>query len=308
MWVPMSETELRQALATGTLRETATFEAKSALPPAGKNRDLAKDICAMTVDGGVLVYGIGGPDRTRPDTLTPVVLAGAPERIDQVAQTSISEPPNIEIHDFPAASTEGMGYVVVAVPASPRAPHMVTLDGDNRFYGRGATGNRKLTEGEIARLYQRREQWEIDREQWLATAIDEMPFAFDQPTAHVGPMLVMVRPTAAPAEMLRRAAAAAAAAAATTIEDFLQEEFLPQARKADPYPDQGSPGLGDAFQVGRSGADIWLLRRDTDATLERQAYTRLSAAGELRYYEERQMWRCNTLLTLGACVSVTLVV
>jgi hypothetical protein len=27
-----------------------------------------------------------------------------------------------------------------------------------------------------------------------------------------------------------------------------------------------------------------------------------------RYYEERQMWRCNTRLTLGACVSVTLVV
>lgn len=91
MWVPTSETELRQALATGTLRETATFEAKSALPPAGKNRDLAKDICAMTVDGGVLVFGIGGPDPTRPDTLTPVDLAGAPERIDQVAQTSGSD-------------------------------------------------------------------------------------------------------------------------------------------------------------------------------------------------------------------------
>src|SRR3954451_22974890 len=111
MWIPRAEAELKQALQNGTLRETATFEAKSELPPPGKNRDLAKDICAVTVDGGVIVYGLGGADPTRPNELTPVNLAGAPERIDQVAQTAISEPPSIELHEFPAAGEEGKGYI-----------------------------------------------------------------------------------------------------------------------------------------------------------------------------------------------------
>jgi hypothetical protein len=53
---------------------------------------------------------------------------------------------------------EGLGYLVVIIPASPRAPHMVTLEGENRYYGRGATGNRILNQGDVARLYQRREQ------------------------------------------------------------------------------------------------------------------------------------------------------
>ncbi|MDQ2762999.1 MAG: hypothetical protein M3Y22_05775 [Pseudomonadota bacterium] len=44
------------------------------------------------------------------------------------------------------------------------------------FYGRGATGNRRLAEGEIARLYRRREEWEQDREALLTQAIASAPF------------------------------------------------------------------------------------------------------------------------------------
>lgn len=84
-----------RAINAGDLRETASFDAKMGLPPPGRNKDLAKDICAMTVDGGVLLYGLGGEDPTRPDTLTPFNLAGAAERIDQVVQTGIRESPAI---------------------------------------------------------------------------------------------------------------------------------------------------------------------------------------------------------------------
>jgi hypothetical protein len=52
---------------------------------------------------------------------------------------------------------------VSSVPQSSRAPHQVTVGGDLRFYGRAAKGNRILTEGEVARLYRRREEWEQNR-------------------------------------------------------------------------------------------------------------------------------------------------
>jgi hypothetical protein len=194
MWVPRSETELQQTVLAATVRETATFDAKAALPAKGKNKDLARDICAMTVDGGVLLYGLGGDDPTRPDTLMPFDLSGVAERIDQVAQAAISEPPTIEIHDIESTSSPGTGYLVVVIPASPRAPHMVTLEGENRYYGRGATGNRILTEGEVARLYARREQWEIDRGSLLANVIAAIPFKFEEPPEQIGPMVVVARP------------------------------------------------------------------------------------------------------------------
>lgn len=173
MWVPRTEDEIKAAMANGVVRESATFDAKAALPAKGKNKDLARDICAMTIDGGALLYGIGGADPTRPDELSPFELGGASERVDQVAQSAIAEPPTIEIHDIVSADQAGAGYLLVAIPASPRTPHMVTLDRDNRYYGRGATGNRILTEGEVARLYARRDRWEIGRDELLDGVIAE---------------------------------------------------------------------------------------------------------------------------------------
>ena len=142
MWKPGTEAEIQAGIDNGVVRETSVFDAKAELPAAGKNKDLAKDICAMTVDGGVLLYGLGGDDPTRPDRREPFDLAGAAERIDQVAQTAIAEPPIIDIRDIASDEQPGTGYLCVAVPASPRAPHMLTIDGDHRYWGRGATGNR----------------------------------------------------------------------------------------------------------------------------------------------------------------------
>ena len=48
---------------------------------------------------------------------------------------------------------------------------MVTVGGDNRYNGRSATGNVRLNEGDVARLFERRRRWEIDREGLLDEAI-----------------------------------------------------------------------------------------------------------------------------------------
>ena len=92
----------------------------------------------------------------------PFELAGVRKRIDQIVRSTISEPPAIEVYTIPTDDDPSLGYLVVHVPASSRAPHMVTVGKEHRYYGRGATGNVLLTEGEVAPLYKRRQRWEVD--------------------------------------------------------------------------------------------------------------------------------------------------
>lgn len=278
MWQPHTEAEARSGIENGLARESASFDAKLSLPAAGRNKDMAKDICAMTVDGGALLFGLGGDDPTRPDQLVPFDLAGAAERIDQVAQSAIAEPPVIEIYDIPSDDQPGLGYLCVVVPASPRAPHMLTIDGDNRYWGRGPTGNRILTEGEVARLYERRARWETDRGHMLAEAVNAMPFTFD--IGQVGPMVTVVKPVAPGRPLLR------VAAGGDQIGDFLPHQLAATARQADPYPDQGTSGIDDAFAISRSGADVWVMMSNhgADPSFPYQARVSLGSDGSLTYW------------------------
>jgi hypothetical protein len=168
VYQPRDESELADALASGTLDETAVFDLKRELPTAKvKNADVAVDVAAMSTAGGVLIYGVIEGKKGEPHALHPIPLAGARERIDQIVQTSVSEVPYIEITELPSADDPAAGYIIVHVPRSPRAPHMVIVKGENRYYGRGPTGNRLLGEQEIALLYQQRAGYEVDREELL---------------------------------------------------------------------------------------------------------------------------------------------
>jgi len=173
MWIPKTEDEIVRVVTSGSLEESAIFDAKKELP--GKNLETAKDVAAMANDGGVLVYGIGEDEHGRPKILNPIPLKGQPERITAIVQTSIAEPPRIVISTIPTAADPSVGYLVVVVSASERSPHMVVARQDNRYYGRTATGNTPLNEAEVARLYERRHQWEVDREVLLAQEIERAP-------------------------------------------------------------------------------------------------------------------------------------
>jgi hypothetical protein len=102
------------------------------------------------------------------------MLAGAADRASAMIRSSLAEPVEVEIKTFYTKDDPESGYLVIIVPASPRAPHMVIVKNENRFYGRIAKGNIPLTEGEVARLYQRRKEWESDREQLLDEFIEEV--------------------------------------------------------------------------------------------------------------------------------------
>jgi hypothetical protein len=172
MWDSADSVE--EALAQAQLEETHVFDGKR-LP--GQNRDIAIDICAMTVDGGTLLYGVDEDDNNRITISAPIEIAGQRERIDQIVQTSIMEPPTIYISELPIETAPESGYLLVRVPQSPRAPHQVIVRNDMRFYGRGATGNRRLMEGEVAALYERRERWTVGRDAHLENVVQEALFA-----------------------------------------------------------------------------------------------------------------------------------
>jgi hypothetical protein len=127
MWRPTDEQSIVRSAEGGDLQESHSFDAKAELPPPGrrKNRDLATDVAAMTVDGGTLVYGVGEDNEGRPTVAGPIPLVGQRERVDQIVQTLISEPPRIEIEAIESADDPSRGYIVVSIPPSPRAPHQV---------------------------------------------------------------------------------------------------------------------------------------------------------------------------------------
>ncbi len=189
MWIPKTEDEIVNAVTSGALEESAIFDAKKELP--SKNQEIAKDIAAMANDGGVLIYGIGEDAHDQPTILNPIPLTGQPERVTSIVQTSIAEPPAIVISMIQTAADPSKGYLIVVVPASERAPHMVVVKGEYRYYGRTATGNTPLTEAEVARLYERRQRWEVDWESLLAKEIGQSPFS---PHADFAYLYLIARP------------------------------------------------------------------------------------------------------------------
>ncbi len=201
MWIPKREEEITQAVSAGALEETTISEVKRELPT--KNNEIAKDVAAMANDGGILIYGIDEDEHGFPRIPHPIPLEGQRERITSIVQTSIAEPPAVMIHAIPTTADPTKGYIVVVVPASERAPHMVVVKGEHRYYGRTATGNIPLTEGEVARLYERRNHWEVDRDALLAEEIAQVPFPARKEFAYLH---IIARPVLCEESLLERAA------------------------------------------------------------------------------------------------------
>ena len=249
MWIPESREQLEQAVTDGALEEKHDFDAKRELPSS--NKELAKDIAAMTTDGGLLVYGVAEDEDGRPRILSPIELSGTAERIDQVAQHSLSGSARIEFVHLRIPDDEARGYLIVVVPASPEAPHQVTVGNDRRFYGRNETGNRRLSEEEIARLYERRRNQSANRDGLLKECIDRSPFgppgdehgflqAFAQPVPPDDHLWAKAIEARGGEELLLRELRDAVASAATPIR-------------------WGGGSIDSAANWTRRGADVWSL-------------------------------------------------
>jgi hypothetical protein len=149
MWRPRTWLDLESLV--GVADETANLDFKAGLTTSTK--ELAKDIAAMTVDGGVLLYGVEEDPTTAVATkLAKVPLSGAEERIRQVISSRIAPAPAIEVYYLPENNGDADGVVVVVVPPSSLGPHMV----EGRYPRRDGTTTGLLSEPEVARAYARR--------------------------------------------------------------------------------------------------------------------------------------------------------
>lgn len=166
VWTPHSEQDLVDGIQDGLLQESHFLEAKREIPTRGKaNDELAKDLAQFAVDGGILIVGVGESEDGQM-TKHPVHITQLPERIEQVARALIEPPLEVAFTTIEASANDGTGYLVVHVPPSPHAPHMVR----GRYYGRGEKTKRVLTDAEILRLHQQR----ILRKQSSADALQRM--------------------------------------------------------------------------------------------------------------------------------------
>ena len=127
-WTPKTEADLQAAITGGLFEESHYLDLKKAPNSKGDNKELARDLSSFAVDGGTLIIGVQENKESRTFELAPQPLNGLPEKIEQVARTIPDPPLTILTQEISAAADDGTGYLVVHIPASPVAPHMV----DNR--------------------------------------------------------------------------------------------------------------------------------------------------------------------------------
>jgi hypothetical protein len=201
-WLPSNEAELEAGLASGLGAEGHFFDAKRELAPGtGGSRKLAVDLASFAVHGGLIVVGVAEDKEQRTFSLHPIPLAGLAERVDQVARSLIDPPLQVACTEV-LAGAEGLGYLLISVPASPLAPHMV----DGKYRGRSDTTNAALSDGEVRRLHERAMLHRARATEILRDEIARDPSpATEQPEAH---LFVIAQPVTADDELLFRAVGA----------------------------------------------------------------------------------------------------
>lgn len=126
---------------------------------------------------------------------TPQRLAGQRERVDQVLLTVPDPPLLVTTTVIPSAADPELGYLVIHVPTSPSAPHMV----DHRYLGRGEATKRYLSDPEVRRLHQRHAHTDDDALVLLQREIDKDPSLPRRTQAH---LFLLAEPVTGPRGML----------------------------------------------------------------------------------------------------------
>lgn len=117
--------------------------------------ELARDLASLAVRGGYLVFGVHEDKQNHSFTVAEMDLpAQLDQTIDQVARARVLPELYVVPTLVPNPANPSRGLVVVEVPESPLAPHMV----GGIYYGRSETGKVQLADDEVERLIQRRGQ------------------------------------------------------------------------------------------------------------------------------------------------------
>lgn len=143
----ITEKEL-QELITEDVMESKTLEYKSQLPDGkddGKIKFLQEVTAFANTAGGYIIFGIEAPD-AHPQKLTGLAIQDVDKeklRLEQIVLRGVRPRiSGIMIHAIPL--TGGSWAIVVRVPRSHLAPHMVTHSEHFKFYARHAQGKHPM--------------------------------------------------------------------------------------------------------------------------------------------------------------------
>lgn len=123
-----------------------------------EKRDLAGDVAAMAnTAGGVIVLGVDEDDQARACAARGVALSDDEVgRIRQIVSSLVSPLPTFDILPIASSDQDNHGFVLIAVPRSPNAPHAVLVNNALRFPRRNGTTTTYLSEPEVATAYRNR--------------------------------------------------------------------------------------------------------------------------------------------------------
>jgi hypothetical protein len=199
-YAPRDEADLVRMIGEGLLEEDHHIELKREIPAGkGANKELGRDVASLAVDGGVLYVGVDEGAEGRPPSLHAVELAGLSERIDQVARSVIAPPLGLTVQTIAASTPAGHGYVVVAVPVSGDAPHMV----EGRYWGRGARTKEQLADAQVREILNRRARARDEATATLRALVDRDPTPPE--LRHQAHLFILARPLYGSADLLLRA-------------------------------------------------------------------------------------------------------
>lgn len=149
-----------EALVSAQVSESFDLDFKAGLYDSAEKgkRDLAADVAALAnTAGGLLVLGIAEDKQARAAAVPGVTISDDEiRRIHQIAAALVAPLPVFDVLPVGNPAEPGHGFLVIAVPPSPRAPHAVTVNDGLRFPVRHGTTTRYLSEPEVATAYRER--------------------------------------------------------------------------------------------------------------------------------------------------------
>ncbi|MEU0853496.1 ATP-binding protein [Streptomyces flaveolus] len=237
--------------------------------------ELAKDVAALANHrGGVLVLGMaeakGVPSRVFDVDLDDQHL----RRIRQVIANNTAPPVPYEPIRVPDPDDEGRGFLLLAVPRSPQAPHAVTATPTKdskdvlRYPRRGGSQTEWLTETMVATAYRTRYTAAAARDERLAEVENDIVLSVVQRTT---PHLIVALVPEMPGEMVINASTFEQ----HRVELLGTELYLGQGHRLFGYATVGARRLIAQESRGDQGARAE-LHRDGSAAIVLPLYTHQS--------------------------------
>lgn len=257
-WPPRTEEQLQRAANDGLLVESHVLDLKRQL---GKdNSKTAADLAAFSVDGGVILIGVD--EATEPPTLHPNELKNLGERVEQIGLSTVDEPVHITTYDIESAANPALGYLVVEVPVSGRAPQMA----EGRYYERGDKTNVVLSDPAVLRWHERKIKEQTDLIEEARAALEAAP-----PKANIA---VIAVPLGSRGDILMELSTST-----SWRNDFAQLLF-----RASQLGHQPTSTLGQPIQIERHPEGLFAatdLMTENDAAWSKRAELIVAESGKL---------------------------